>query len=191
MSFIPLGISVAVAALEGLLSPIFVRPRNIAGFIADVTIEERAEDEIEMTQIPVETGAAITDHAFKRPARVLLRCGWSNSSIRALGNPAYDIFIYQAFLALQASLQPFQIITGKRLYNDMLIRRISQTTTEATENALMLTIECQQIIFVTTQNVTLPPASQMKNPQANAPTNPTGQQTLQDGGGFNPTAVPT
>lgn len=189
MSFIPLGISVAVAALEGLLSPIFVRPRNIAGFIADVTIEERAEDEIEMTQIPVETGAAITDHAFKRPARLLIRAGWSNSSQNAGGNPAYDILIYRAFLALQASLLPFQVVTGKRVYNDMLVRRISQTTTEATENALLLTIELQQVLFVTTQTVNMAPANQLKNQPANAPVNPVGQQSLQTGTGYSPEAV--
>jgi hypothetical protein len=191
MSFIPLGISVATALLEGLLSPVFVRPRSIGGFIADVTVEERADDEVEMTQIPIETGAAITDHAFKRPSRLLIRAGWSNSSARAFGNPAYDILIYNAFLFLQQSLIPFQVITGKRVYNDMLVRRISQTTNEMTENALMLTIECQQVLFVTTQTVNLAPASQLKNQAANAPTNPVGQQGLQTGNNYNQTATPT
>lgn len=190
MSLIPLGVSVAVAALEGLLSPVLIRPRSIAGFVADVTVEERADDEVEITQIPVETGAAITDHAYKRPARLLLRCGWSNSSFQSGGNPVYDIMIYQAFLLLQASLIPFQIVTGKRIYNDMLVRRISQTTNESTENSLMLVIECQQIIFVTTQNVTLPPANQMKSPESNAPVNPVGQKVLGPGTGFSSTATP-
>lgn len=187
----PLGTSVAVAALQGLISPVFVRPRSIAGFVADVTVEERAEDEVEMTQIPVESGACITDHAFKKPARLTIRAGWSNSSAQAGGNPAFDILIYQTFLALQQSLEPFQVVTGKRIYNDMLVRRISQTTNELTENSLMLTIECQQIIFVTTQNVTVPPASQLQNPPVNAPVNQTGQQTLQTGSNYNQTAVPS
>ncbi len=179
MSFVPLGVSVGIAALEGLLSPVLIRPRSIGGFIADVTVEERADDEVEMTQIPVESGAAITDHAYKRPARLTIRAGWSDSSAQSGGNPVYDQQVYQAFLQLQASLDPFQVVTGKRVYNNMLARRVSQTTNESTENALMMTVECQEILFVTTATVTVPPASQQKSPQANAPVNPTGQTSLQ------------
>jgi hypothetical protein len=188
MALIPLGTSVAEAALSGLLSAVLIRPRNIGGFIADVTVEEHHEDEVEITQIPVETGAAITDHAFKRPARLTIRAGWSNSSLQSGGNPAYDQQTYAAFLALQASLTPFQVITGKRVYNNMLARRVSCTTTEATENALMMIVECQEIILVTTQSVTVPPASQMKNPASNASVNPVGQQSLQPAPNYNASA---
>lgn len=185
MSFVPLGISVAAAALQGFLNPVLVRPRSIGGFIADVTVAEIADDELEITDIPVESGAAITDHAYKRPARLIIRAGWSDSSAQAGGNPVYDQQVYRAFLQLQASLDPFQVITGKRIYNNMLARRVSQTTDEATENALMMTVECREIILVTTSTVTVPPAAQMKNPAATAPTNPVGQQPLQPGTRFN------
>lgn len=184
MSLIPLGVSIAVAALEGLISPVLIRPRSIGGFIADVTVEEHADDEVEITQIPVESGAAVTDHAYKRPARLTIRAGWSDSSFQSGGNPVFDQQVYDAFLRLQASLVPFQVITGKRIYNDMLARRVSQTTNESTENALMMTVECQQIIFVTTATVTVPPAAQQKTPQANAPVNPTGQVSLGPGNGY-------
>lgn len=209
MPLIPLGTSVASASLGGLVSAILVRPRFIGtslagalagtlgrnfgsplgvagvaagvlgGFVADATVEEHMEDEVEMTHIPVETGAAVTDHAFKRPSRVTIRAGWSNSSPQAGGNPVFDILTYNAFLALQASLTPFTVVTGKRVYQNMLARRVSATTTEATENSLMMTVECQEIIFVTTQQVTVPPVSNMSNPPANGSINPTGQQGLQ------------
>jgi hypothetical protein len=178
MSLIPLGVSVGIAALEGLLSPVLIRPRSIGGFIADVTVEESADDEVEITQIPVESGAAVTDHAYKRPARLTIRAGWSDSSAQAGGNPVYDQQVYQAFLMLQASLVPFQVITGKRIYNNMLARRVSQTTNESTENALMMTVECQEIIFVTTSTATVPPAAQQQNQAATAPVNPVGQKPL-------------
>lgn len=190
MSFVPLGISVGLAALEGFLSPILIRPRSIAGFVADATVAEIADDEVEVTDIPVETGASVTDHAFKKPARLIIRAGWSNSSFQSGGNPVFDILIYQAFLALQASLDPFTVVTGKRIYTNMIARRITQTIDETTENALMLTIECRELIFVTTQSVTVPPASQMKNPASNAPVNPIGQSTLQPASSYNSTATP-
>jgi hypothetical protein len=47
--------------------------------IAHATVEERHHDELEVTDHPVEQGAMINDHAFKRPAEVTLHLGWSNS----------------------------------------------------------------------------------------------------------------
>lgn len=72
------------AASIGLGSLLF-RPRR--GFFptdstpisAQITVEEIHHDELEITEHPVEQGAAIADHAFKRPAEVVIRCAWSNS----------------------------------------------------------------------------------------------------------------
>ncbi len=47
--------------------------------VAQVTLEEIHRDELEITEHPVERGAAISDHAYKRPAEVIIRCGWSDS----------------------------------------------------------------------------------------------------------------
>ncbi len=153
MSFLPPGITVLAAAVSNLLGPILFMQRNIGGFIADVTIEEDHTDELVITEHPVENGAPITDHAFKRPASVVISVGYSNSSIQALGNPFYVQLVYDQFLNLQASLQPFSITTGKRVYQNMLIRRLSVKTDEKTENALALTVECQEIIIANTQTV--------------------------------------
>lgn len=47
--------------------------------IALVTISEEHNDELEITEHPVEQGAPITDHAYKRPSQLTLNLGWSNS----------------------------------------------------------------------------------------------------------------
>lgn len=174
------GFSLAEAAALNLSSAIFIRPRNIAGrFVPDATIEEHHDDELVITEHPVEQGAEITDHSYKRPVRLTLRVGWSNSSPRALGNPIYIDAIYAQFLALQASRIPFTILTGKRaVYTNMLARRVSVTTDEKTENALMMTIECQEIIIATTQILTVPPTASMANPQSTASAVNVGPQSL-------------
>lgn len=46
---------------------------------AHATIEELHTDDLEITEHPVEQGANIADHAFKRPAEVVLKLAWSNS----------------------------------------------------------------------------------------------------------------
>lgn len=49
------------------------------GIIAQATLDEVHHDELEITEHPIEMGAPIADHAFKRPAQVIIRCAWSNS----------------------------------------------------------------------------------------------------------------
>ncbi len=75
--------------------------------------------------------------------------------------------IYQALLALQTRRALFVLYTGKRVYTDMFCKSLTVTTDERTENALMVTVVCKQILFVSTQAVTLPSATQA-NPQATA-----------------------
>ena len=164
MSLIPLGISIGVAAALDLINPVLFLQRNIGGFIADVTVEELHFDALEITQHPVEQGAAITDHSYKRPASVVIRTGWSNSSLQALGDPNYVNDIYAQFLDLQDSRQPFDIVTGKRSYSNMLMTRLQVRTDEATENVLMMECECREVILVNTQTVTVP-SKNMASPE--------------------------
>lgn len=60
--------------------PILVKPtRQIDEFVAQVTLDESHMDDMEITDQPVEQGSTISDHAFKRPAELTIRAGWSNS----------------------------------------------------------------------------------------------------------------
>lgn len=185
MSFIPLGLSAVQALAINLLSPALFRARSIGEFVADVTIEEDGEDELVITELPVEQGAAITDHSFKRPASIKILVGYSNSSLTSGGNPNYVQDVYAGFLRLQASRQLFDVFTGKRAYSNMLMSRLHQHTDQKLENALLMSVECRQIILTQTQTVTVPPAQNMRSPQNNAPTSNAGAQSLQSGSGFN------
>lgn len=51
----------------------------LAPIIAQAVIEEVHDDELVITEHPIEQGAAISDHSYKRPAEVVISCGWSNS----------------------------------------------------------------------------------------------------------------
>lgn len=178
MSIIPFGLSVLDAALQDLIGPIFIRSRNIGGFVADVTIREEHEDELVVTENPVEQGAAITDHSFKQPARLTIDIGYSNSSTQSEGDPNYINDMYANFLQLQASRQPFDVITGKRQYSNMLITMLHTITDEKTENSLILTVKMKEVILVNTQTVSVPPAGNMASPQDTGATQQLGSQQL-------------
>lgn len=179
MSFLPLGVTALQAVALGLLKTVLIRPRSIGGILADVTIDERHSDELEITQHPVEQGAAITDHSFKRPASVTIRIGFSNSGkYGALLGPDYVEQCYTQLLNLQASREPFDIVTGKRVYRNMLIASLGVTTDETTEFSLMATVECQEVIIVETVTTTTPDPKVMKSPEATASTTNLGTKSL-------------
>ena len=177
-------------AIAGNTETVLLRQkgRSIANIFPNVTIEEQHSDELEITRHPVEQGSPITDHAFKRPMRLLMVVGWSNSSaLLNFVNGSGDVKdIYQQLLTLQSSLQPFSITTGKRKYTDMLMRSIRETTSKETENSLIVEIEFEQVILVTTSTSTtlLPPVAQQADPSKTASPVNNGTQQAQNIGLF-------
>lgn len=185
MSLIPLGLEIAAAEALDLLNPVLFRRRNIGGFIADVTIEEIHFDALEVTRHPVEVGAQVTDHSFKLPASVIIKAGWSNSSEQAGGDPEFVNEIYAALQELQDSRQPFDIVTGKRSYENMLMTRLGVRTDERSENSLMLEAECREILLVNTQTVSVPAASQA-SPEITNPSARRGEISVVPAGTYGP-----
>jgi hypothetical protein len=139
------GLSLSTTSGVGIFAP---HSRSIGPIVAQVTIQEQERDELTVTEHPLEQGAPIADHAFKRPSEVTIRAGWSAQwagDLTATGGG-----VYAQLLGLQASLVPFDLHTGKRVYPDMLIGSLTVTTDEHSEFALMADITCRQIILVRT-----------------------------------------
>ena len=158
--------------------------RKFGGIIIDCSIQEAHTDRMQITDHPVEQGAAISDHAYLQPSEVTIRAGWSNSSLSAVGSAvsallsgglqglAGDDYVrktYQSLLDLQATRKPFDIVTGKRTYKNMMFSALAVTTDEKTENALMLVATCRQVIIVQTQTTSVPPADVHTDPAKTAP----------------------
>lgn len=86
MSLNPVGFVIPAATIG--LGALLIRPRR--GFfssgsdtrlipLAQATIEEVHHDKLDITEHPVEQGATISDHAYKRPAEVVIFMAWSDS----------------------------------------------------------------------------------------------------------------
>lgn len=148
----------------------FAPIRTLGDITIDCPIEETHKDTLAITDHPVEQGASISDHAYKEPAQVTLKAGWSNASEQAAGDEEYIVDIYDQLLDLQASREPFDIITGKRDYSNMLIRDLSTTTDAKTAAVLEIIIDCRQVILVETQTTTVPDSSVHSNAAKTAAT---------------------
>lgn len=184
------------------LTDILLQPRRSFGtIIPNVVVEEDHTDMLAITEHPVEQGAPISDHAYLRPAEVKVRCAWSPSSpavsgaLGALlpisagmlnginrlfnGGPDYLQSVYQALIDLQATREPFVLVTGKRRYENMLIESLGVTTDSANEYVLAVTIAFRQIIIVYTTTTSVAPAEQQAQPQSTAPVQNAGTQSPQ------------
>ena len=151
---------------------VIMPPRSIGGIYANVTIDESGTDTLEITQHPVQSGATITDHAYKKPAEVAIKAMWNDQEM-----PLEDI--YQQLLDLQASLEPFTVVTGKRSYDNMLFKTLSVNTDKTTENCLAINAIFQEIIIVEVTTATVAPTANQANPQTTDATQNAGTKTAQ------------
>lgn len=146
-----------------ILSTLFhQRSRAIGVVIPDVIISERHTDTLNITAYPVESGATISDHAHVAPASLVMEVGFGG------GGSLVDFFdtsavglslahspseIYQTLRDMQSQREPCDVVTGKRLYHNMLIKEIAVTTDNATENVLRATLTLQEVIVTKTTSV--------------------------------------
>ena len=151
----------------------FIPRRAIGPFNATVTIEEVATDELEITQHPVQQGAAITDHAFNKPATVNIKVIWSDDNA-----PLAET--YANLLALQSSREPFDVVTGKRQYKNMLIKSLGQTNDVQTENILSINMQLQEIFITAVEVTSVPERSRQRNPGRTGATENAGQRSAQE-----------
>lgn len=158
--------------------PVYVQPRrSIGGLYADVIIEETHEDSLEITEHPVEQGAAVSDHAYVKPVSVTIHGGVTDST--RTGGERRGIEFYQKLRELQAKREPFDIITGKRAYKNMLLQRLTVNTTADTENSLIFSAECREVIIVGIQTASVPPRARQSDPARTGGTANRGQQQAQ------------
>lgn len=179
------GVEVVTVSATRFADTGVIRPkRNIGGLVADITVEEVHNDEMAITQHPVERTADITDHAYPLPVSLTVRIGYSiggssaGGQVQDGGDPVPLQTIYDAYLALQKGRELLEVQTGKRLYENMLIKTLALTTDKDTENALFLTIGLQEIILVDTQTVTVPQNNVQANPKSTANTLNSGTKNL-------------
>lgn len=164
----------------------FLANGQVGVITADAVLTERHHDESEITDHPVEQGSVISDHIFKRPARLELVYAWSPASeFNTSQDTGFLNSLYSKMLQLQANATLFRVVTGKRTYENMAIHSLSVVTDKMTENVLDLTVELKEILMAVTSTATISAMSQQSLPQKTAPTVPQGQVGLSPGTNYN------
>lgn len=167
-----------VAAIAGAVSAAFFKARSFGGIIPSVTIEEVLTDRVVVTKHPVQHGASITDHAYKEPAIVMVKVAWTDASLFLQSVTSGAIFsgeysttdeLYAEILALQESRELFDVVTGRREYENCLVTEIVNTTDRESENSLFLTLRFEQVIITDSESVELAASENHDQPQDTAP----------------------
>lgn len=119
--------------------------RKIGAIPVTVVTGEDHESEVTITQVPVEFGADITDHAYVEPKSVTIKGvigpGFKGGSSSAAAG-------YQALVRYQESRVPFTLITGLAFYRNMLIQKISVPRNTDNASVLEFTATLQQVLIV-------------------------------------------
>lgn len=148
-------------------SPALIRPsRSLGGITFDVIIEETHEDGLVITEHPVERGAPISDHAYLKPKAVSIRGGASDAGSSLNLDASTDqrsITLYEKLLELQAAREPFDVVTGKRSYKNMLLETVSVTTDATSPDTLWVAADCREVIIVETQITSVSPRRRHAN----------------------------
>lgn len=103
------------------------------------------------TQHPVQTGAAITDHAYLAPKEISLEVGMTD----VISGTGASARAYQQFLTVMAERDLVTVVTRLGAYQDMLLTSIAVPDDYTTMNALRCTLTFTEIRVATVATVTV------------------------------------
>ena len=192
-----------MVGFSDIASLLFNSNRKITGssgvtVIPDLAIRERHSDRLGITAHPIQTGAAITDHAFIMQPEFTLEFGWSNSSVSGIiqdftGTSLTDVMtgelgegyvkqVYAQIIALQHSRQLCTVVTGKRQYKNVLIESVETYTDADTAYSMIVSMNCKalQLVSVATTSTVGVSQSTQANPASTSPEQSNGTKQLQN-----------
>ena len=114
--------------------------RDIGGVVVDVVLKESIEAAMEVPEHPVESGAKIADHAWRTPTSASLEC----VSLDVMGT-------YEALFAVMKEAEPFSIVTGFTVLDNMLMEKLAPEREPTTGQVLKFTCSLKEVIRVSSQ----------------------------------------
>ena len=137
---------------------------NVDGLFFDAILSTNTQESLTITSHPVQSGANISDHAFRNPTKISMEIMMSDvMASRVPGQftegASKSISAYQRLLELQRMRLPFSVKTRLGYYNNMLIESIDTPDDVNTLSGLKCTINMREILVaqVATEKVSARP----------------------------------
>jgi hypothetical protein len=151
-----------------------VRTRQIGGIVVDCFVRESHQSRIKLTEFPIEVGANINDHAIILPKELEIQGVISNipsnyffsktssNDFAAGSSLSRSASGFNLLLQLQQDREPINVVTGLRLYRNMVIVDIYADQTKETSGGAYFTCRFKEAIIIS-NTYTKIPSGQFRN----------------------------
>ena len=138
---------------------------NIGGYFFDGFINVDHTIELQTTSNPVETGASVVDHAYVKPAELVMKVRMSDvhQSLvpgQCTGASFRSVNAWQVLRKLQSDRIPMSVFTRLGLYTNMLITKLTTSDTAETFRALSAEVTLREIPVARIKTVKISSADQ-------------------------------
>ena len=153
--------------------------RAIGPIPVSVIMREIHTSTIGVTEIPIETGAKVTDHSYVEPKRLTLEFA-----------DAYAAATWNALMRFQETRIPFTIVSGLAVYKNMIIRELGADRDEQFSTVLRGVAALQEVIIVSTARTSESKGSSNAKGGSDADTNKRTEGTVTRGDQASSTVEP-
>ena len=131
---------------------------NISGLFFDGVMSTEIQEQLTITSHPVQSGANISDHAYREPTHITMEVFMSDAMASRQPGQFNSFFnksvsAYQRLLDLQRSRIPMVVHTRLGTYQNMLIESISAPDDASTMNGLRCTVAMREVLVATVATV--------------------------------------
>jgi len=156
-----------------------VKRAKIGNILVDASVRELHEARSEITTNPIEDGADITDHVRNMPLTMTMQGVISDTpiglafvdNIKGIIGTATTIFggssrshdAYDDLMKLRKTREPFDLVTGLKVYQNMILQDLRIERTAKTGKSIQFTARLKQIEIARTKKVAAPLKSDAAN----------------------------
>ena len=138
---------------------------NIGGYFFDGFMQVEHNIELQTTSNPVETGASVVDHAYVKPAELVMKVMMSDVHQSLVpgqftGASFRSVNAWQVLRKLQSDRIPMSVFTRLGLYTNMLITKLTTSDTSETFRALSAEVTLREIPVARIKTVKISSADQ-------------------------------
>ena len=131
---------------------------NIGGWFFDAVLRTAHTSRVTITEHPVESGAAMTDHSYVNPTQLVMEIGMTDVARSFVDGQFSDGWsrsttAYKVLVDMQKQRIPLQVLTRLNLYQNMLIETIEAPDDYITLYGLRATVTMREIFVAVVETV--------------------------------------
>lgn len=147
-------------ATSSIFFPSLTNPTKIGSIEVDILVEQEHELESDVTEHPVEDGFPVADHVIRKPVKVSMVVGISQSPVTwldRLGSASDKVSTaLNAFDQIYKNAQPITIVTPSNIWENMVMTSAKFPRTIENKNLIRIPCMFTQIRKVNVKSTDIP-----------------------------------